>query len=60
MGQNEEIIEEFEFKTTEGLIEVLQSLMGKRGYYQTEDGVQYSWNPLEDISYHEVELTTGQ
>ncbi len=34
--------------------------MTKRGYYQAEEGGQYSWNPLKDVSYEEVEITNGR
>jgi len=60
MGPNEELMEEPEYGTTEEVIGVLRSPMTKRGYYQAEDGGQYSWNPLKDVSYEEVEITNGR
>jgi len=60
MGQNEELMEELEYGTTEEVIGVLRSPMTKRGYYQAEDGGQYSWNPLKDVSYDEVEIANGR
>ncbi len=34
--------------------------MTRGGYYHAEDGGQYSWNPLKDVSYDKVETTNGR
>ncbi len=60
MGQNEELLEELEYGTTEEVIGVLRSPMTRGDYYQAEDGRLYSWDPLKDISYEEVETTNGR
>ncbi len=33
--------------------------MTRGGYYQAEEGGQYSWNPLKDVLYDAVETTNG-
>ncbi|GAG88997.1 unnamed protein product, partial [marine sediment metagenome] len=60
VGRNEELLEELEYETIEEVVGLLRSPMTRCGYYQTEDGRQYSWNPLKDVSYDdEVETTNG-
>ncbi|MHA2023114.1 MAG: hypothetical protein ACTSWQ_05580 [Candidatus Thorarchaeota archaeon] len=53
-------MKELEFETTEEVIGFLRSPITRSDHYQAEDGRQYSWNPLKDISYDdEVETTSG-
>ncbi len=60
VGQNEELLEELEYETTDEVIGFLRSPMTRGDYYQAEDGRLYSWNPLKDVSYDdEVETTNG-
>ncbi|MGY5858178.1 MAG: hypothetical protein RTU63_02315 [Candidatus Thorarchaeota archaeon] len=59
VGRNEEILEELEYETTEEVIGLLRSPITKSNYYQTESGQRYSWDPLKDISYEEVDTKSG-
>jgi hypothetical protein len=60
MGRNEQLLEELEYESTEEVIGFLRNPTTRSDYYQAEDGRQYSWNPLKDISYDDdVETTNG-
>ena len=59
-GRDEELLEELECESTEEVIGLLRSPITKSDYYQTEDGQQYSWDPLKNISYEEVDIKSGR
>ena len=59
IGTEGGLLEEIEYETTEEVIGLLRSPITWGEYLQTGDGRLYSWNPMKDISYEEIDTKNG-
>ncbi len=55
----EKVAELLEYESTEEVIGLLRSPLTRGEYYQSDEGVLYSWNPKVDILYTEIDVKSG-